>query len=85
MRIIIVCVTYLALLVFSPDMPKDEIWRQTYKQCFLECIREGISRHACNLYCVHKADSVMKSLRKEESDVKDQNMPPMWQENDKEI
>jgi len=42
--------------VFSTDMPKDKLWRKTYKECFINCIKEGISKHACNLYCIHKAD-----------------------------
>ena len=48
----LICLTF----IFSPDAPKDELWRQTYKKCFIECIKEGISKHACNLLCVIKAD-----------------------------
>ena len=59
----ILCSIYLAF-VFSPDMPEDRVWRQTYEQCFVECIEEGISRHACNLYCVHKADKVYKGRKR---------------------
>ena len=48
----LICSTF----VFSPDAPKDQLWRKTYKKCFLECVAEGVSKHACNLHCVHKAD-----------------------------
>ena len=42
--------------IFSPDMPKDQVWRETYKRCFIQCVNEGISKHACNLHCIFKAD-----------------------------
>ena len=57
MKKIIIVFSLICLgFIFSPDAPKDELWRQTYKKCFIECIRQGISRHACNLHCVVKTD-----------------------------
>jgi len=45
--------------VFSQDAPKSNLWRETYKECFLECVKAG-SKHWCNLHCVSVVDRAFK-------------------------
>ena len=55
-KVIIILNLIYSTFIFSPDAPRDELWRQTYKKFFIKCIKEGISKHYCNLHCIHKAD-----------------------------
>ena len=45
--------------IFSHDAPRSELWRKTYKQCFLECVKAG-NKQWCNLHCVSVADRAFK-------------------------
>jgi len=53
--------------IFSSDMPKNNLWRKTYKECFIQCIKENISKHVCNLHCIHKADEEFYKKQEKEN------------------
>lgn len=68
MKVVLKNVTLIVFLLFSfsPDAPKSELWRSTYKQCFLECVkawgndRGRRCRHWCNIRCVYFADKKVR-------------------------
>jgi len=71
MRAVGFILVYLSF-IFSPDMPKDQVWRETYKECFIQCVNQGISKHACNLHCIFKADEEFYKRQKAKKYKEDQ-------------